>query len=73
MDAKSLLIGITIGLGLYGVQTTRKKVVLPAVHAVQHTVRPIPQDAEEKRQKKQAKLEKKRRKAAEEKAAKAKR
>lgn len=52
MDAKSLLIGITIGLGLYGIQTTRNKVVLPAVHAVQHVIRPLPQDKQKKKDKK---------------------
>lgn len=44
VDGKSLLIGIGIGLGLYTFQGTRTHVILPVAHAIQRTIRPIPQD-----------------------------
>lgn len=59
VDGKSLLIGISIGLGIYTYQGTRQHVVLPTVHAIQRTIRPLPQDKINKQQRKAAKRLKK--------------
>lgn len=59
VDSKSLFIGIGIGLGLYTYQGTRTHVFLPAAHAVQRTIRPVPQDKIDKANRKAAKLARK--------------
>lgn len=57
VDGRSLLIGITIDLGVYTYQGTRNKVVLPTVHVIQRTIRPIPQDKIDRAEAKRRKLE----------------
>jgi hypothetical protein len=59
VDGKSLLIGISIGLGVYTYQGTRNHVVLPTVHAIQRAIRPLPQDKIDKVEKKRLKKLKK--------------
>lgn len=59
VDGKSLLIGISIGLGVYGYQGTRTHVVAPAVRAVQRVIRPIPQDKVDRANRKAEKARKK--------------
>lgn len=61
-DAKSLLLGIGIGLGLYGAQTTRQYVVMPVVHKIQRVIRPIPQDKIDKERRRAEKAARKARK-----------
>ena len=55
---KMLLIGISIGLGLAGYQGTRQHVILPTAHAVQRTIRPLPQDKIDKENRKEVKAAK---------------
>ena len=59
VDGRSLLIGISIGLGLTAYQGTRQHVVLPVGHAMQRAIRPIPQDKIDRENRKAAKRAKK--------------
>jgi hypothetical protein len=59
VDTKTLTIGITIGLGLAGYSGTRTHVLLPTAHAIQRTLRPIPQDRIDAQQRKLAKARRK--------------
>lgn len=62
-DGKSLLIGISIGLGITAYSGTRNHIVLPAAHAIQRSVRPVPQDRIDRENRKAAKAAKKAAKA----------
>lgn len=58
-DGKSLLIGISIGLGITAYSGTRNHIVLPAAHAIQRSIRPVPQDRIDRENRKAAKAAKK--------------
>lgn len=40
VDQKSLLLGIAIGVGIYGYQGTRNHVILPVAHAMHRAMHP---------------------------------